>query len=567
MHFFNSFTALIKKPFIMKRILLISGLLLSSFFPANAQIFQEDFNNNATLAGWTLHNVDGKTPSTANPNYNAIFGTSAWKVVTWNSDPGNPIVSTTSWFTPAGQADRWLVTPQITLPILTAGNTIKLTFDAKSIETSVQYQDGYTVYLSTTGTAVADFTTTLLTVPAESNVWQPKTVDLTSYASASTTKNIYLAWRNNNNDKNILHIDNVKVAIPSSCVQPTALVSSAVTSTSATASWTAPATAPALGYDFYMNTTNVTPTAATAATGSVGAGVTSTPLTLTEGLSHYIWVRSKCSASSVSDWSAKLTIVAPLTPTNVPYSYGFETNEGWTLFNAGTGNNWAITTPTGVATDPILAAAEGASYASYSWHGTNAANAWLFSRKINLVAGTTYKVTFKYRVADNDDPINSYPEKLKVTIGNDNTVAAQTDELFNNNNILVQTWTAGEGFYTAPANGTYSIGFNCYSAADMYRLGVDDVMIVAVPLSVEEVSESSFSVYPNPASNLITLSNNINVLVNNVSVTDLNGRVVKNVKVDNLSVIDINVTDLSAGMYIMTISSDKGSVVKKIMKK
>jgi hypothetical protein len=56
---------------------------------------------------------------------------------------------------------------------------------------------------------------------------------------------------------------------------------------------------------------------------------------------------------------------------------------------------------------------------------------------------------------------------------------------------------------------------------------------------------------------ITSLSNNI--LVSGISITDLNGRLVKQKSYTNVS-------DLASGMYMINITSDKGSVTKKIFK-
>lgn len=188
----------------MKKTLLFAGLLLGTFFVGNAQtttIFEENFELNTALTGWTLRNLDGLTP---NGNYATVFGTNAWAVVTWNSEPGNKVASTTSWFNPAGTANRWLITPQITLP---ANSQIQVAFKAKSGDSDPAYQDGYSLLVSTTGTNAADFTNVIYNTASEANTWQNRSFSLAQFAG----QNIYIAWRNNNNDKNLLSIDNVAV--------------------------------------------------------------------------------------------------------------------------------------------------------------------------------------------------------------------------------------------------------------------------------------------------------------------------------------------------------------------
>ena len=103
--------------------------------------------------------------------------------------------------------------------------------------------------------------------------------------------------------------------------------------------------------------------------------------------------------------------------------------------------------------------------------------------------------------------------------------------------------------------------------ADHYMLMVDDFRILSSNLSANEAFSAKFSTYPNPANNVINLTNTESIRVNSVSITDLNGRVVKSVKfTDAPSDIQINVADLSSGMYMMNISSAEGTAVKKIVK-
>lgn len=99
---------------------------------------------------------------------------------------------------------------------------------------------------------------------------------------------------------------------------------------------------------------------------------------------------------------------------------------------------------------------------------------------------------------------------------------------------------------------------------------IDDVVARAqsdLNLSVKEnLVASQFSVYPNPANNVVNITNGENMMVNKVVVTDLNGRTVKNVSFDNVSNVQVNVSDLASGMYIMNITSDKGTATKKFVK-
>ena len=92
------------------------------------------------------------------------------------------------------------------------------------------------------------------------------------------------------------------------------------------------------------------------------------------------------------------------------------------------------------------------------------------------------------------------------------------------------------------------------------------VLVETAPLSNDEFLSNKFAVYPNPAKNVLNISNGESMVVKNVTVTDLNGRTVKNVSFDNVANIQVNVSDLASGLYLVNIASDKGIATKKFVK-
>lgn len=74
---------------------------------------------------------------------------------------------------------------------------------------------------------------------------------------------------------------------------------------------------------------------------------------------------------------------------------------------------------------------------------------------------------------------------------------------------------------------------------------------------------NSFSIYPNPTSSVLNISNPNNYEINNISVVDINGRVIKN-QLGTLT--QINVSDLNAGVYFVTIEAAEGKTTKKFIK-
>jgi thiol-disulfide isomerase/thioredoxin len=189
----------------MKKILLIAIVALLSFNNTEAQIFSEDFNAGIP-ATFTLTDVDGLTPNNTN------FTVGSFQ--SGNLTAEDCAVSV-SWFNPFGQADDWMVTPAITIPSSTS--LISLQFDALGYEAA--YSDGVEVYVSTTGSTPSDFTGIAIynstpttagpnPVGGENDVWTTRSVDLTSFVGQT----IYIAFRNNSNDMNMLGIDNVTVS-------------------------------------------------------------------------------------------------------------------------------------------------------------------------------------------------------------------------------------------------------------------------------------------------------------------------------------------------------------------
>ena len=77
---------------------------------------------------------------------------------------------------------------------------------------------------------------------------------------------------------------------------------------------------------------------------------------------------------------------------------------------------------------------------------------------------------------------------------------------------------------------------------------------------------NKFSMYPNPAIDLITISNDDNIIMNSISVSDINGRTVKQINVENVNSTQVNVSELSSGIYFMNIATDSGNAVKKFIK-
>jgi hypothetical protein len=75
---------------------------------------------------------------------------------------------------------------------------------------------------------------------------------------------------------------------------------------------------------------------------------------------------------------------------------------------------------------------------------------------------------------------------------------------------------------------------------------------------------TAFSMYPNPAQTMVTLSNN--EMMKQYSITDLNGRIVKAGGLNNVTEANVDVSELSSGIYLVNIIGEKGNITQKMMK-
>lgn len=180
----------------MKRILTLLFLSILALGSRAQVLFYQDFEG-GVLDPMFAVDVDGKT---VNPSVASVAGPT-FQVVQQTAT--NKCVVSTSWFSPVGQADDWLISAPITV---TDANTF-LVWRAYSPDAS--YRDGYQVRISTTDSAVASFTTLALNVAAELTTWTQRSVKLTNYVGQT----IYFAFRNNSTDKYLLFMDDIKVEV------------------------------------------------------------------------------------------------------------------------------------------------------------------------------------------------------------------------------------------------------------------------------------------------------------------------------------------------------------------
>lgn len=514
----------------MKKIL--STLLLSSSLMGFGQVFSSGFETNyGPITNWTLYNVDGLTPASQ-----VSFVNAAWIATT--EEYGNNVAMSTSYYSPSGTSNDWIVSPAITLP----AGTNTLYWHARSYDAT--YKESYKVYVSTTGNAVANFTTPILTVNGEDTTWQNKSVDLSAYSGQT----IYLAFQNFSTDKFLGAIDNVYV-VNGTAPQPGRLVTASnITKTSATFNWTA--ASGGTGYDYSWGAVGHVPSAMA----SVSGAATNTAIvsTLTPNTLYEYYLRSK-NGTTNGGWIGPYRLYTATELGAGSYAYGFDNtaagfyqNDGWTgawSTNAGAGNPQAGTQMV------------------FSNNSTAAAtNRWLFSKPFNLTAGATYTITYYLRNFGSTTTAQS----IKLTVGNAATTTAQTNTLWTSTTVANAAWTQYTVNFVPTASGTHYFAFNHFSPvqASSVSLGLDTFNINGV-LGVNDVEaeKEQLSLYPNPAKDFVTIKTGSKI--NKVEIFDIAGRKLP----ANLDGNKIDVRNLAPGNYIINVETHKGKVSEKLIKK
>lgn len=360
-------------------------------------------------------------------------------------------------------------------------------------------------------------------------------------------------------DSDLVKLDDVSVTSCPATIDELTL--EALTDTSYAVSWTSSA-----GVDVEYG-----PAGFVQGTGTMVTNTTSGLLEqseLTPGTGYSFYLRPNCGTSQGS-WEGPYTIYTTLSTNATPdYAFGFETGNlgagGWAAarVTANAGAIWGL-----LLGDDTDTAYDGTQFAAAGAFGS-VSNAYLFSRGLDLTAGTPYNFTYYQREMIGAG--NGGANMLAVKIGTAKTVAGMTTTLTPSAAVGEAVWTLKTASFTPTTSGVYYLGFQytCTAQAQAnFGWACIDGFVADNTLSVEDDLMAAFTVLPNPASDVISIMNSKNIPLKAVTVTDVNGRVVKRNQYSDVFSVDMNLTDLSAGMYIMNIETAQGAVTKKIVKK
>jgi PKD repeat protein len=189
-------------------------IFFSQKAPCIDTLIYENFQSQTIPSGWLNLDLDGLTDA------NGRVGNWYTSADLQTTTPGdtNFVATSSSWFTPAGTANNVLILSAIN----PCANTI-MKWSSAPYE-GPAFMDGYKVKVSTTGTNITDFTTTLFTAAESVNgsatpsagtvhtsyngtngVLQNWSINLGAYDNQT----IYIAFFHDSNDDNLIMLDNI----------------------------------------------------------------------------------------------------------------------------------------------------------------------------------------------------------------------------------------------------------------------------------------------------------------------------------------------------------------------
>ncbi len=533
----------------MKKILLFASFMAIPFL-GNAQIFQENFDGAGPgFSAWTLIDVDGLTHEATMADFDA----GAWI----RKDRGGPIPNyggpdndyaamSSSWYSPAGTSNDWLVSPQITLP---AANTY-LQWDAKAQD--ALYPDGYKVMLAPNGgNTVSDFTVELFSTSGENPAWITRTVNLATYSGTA----VRVAFVNNSTDKFVLLIDNISVNLAPTaapdCVTQVAPANAATGidyTAPVTLSWTAATTGAApSSYDVYLGTAPNPTTLLANVTGTSTAATGLAPST-----TYYWKVIAKNGAGDATGCTefSFTTMANPFAPYCGPINFTSDT-EPITLVNfAGIDNATSATlngTPDHENFTTIVGSVNQGSTHTITLKGNTAGNFtnrfvvfidWNQNGVLND-AGEVYQITQTIVNSTGTDGVQAVQ-----------SIVVPTDAVVGDTRMRVKK-IFGTTNYLDPCAGA-SFG------------QIEDYTLTVGALGVSDQAKNAVKVYPNPVVDVLNIESPDKV--KSITVFDATGRSVST-HVLNASKSQVNLSALASGIYVVNIVTDKGVQTVKMIKK
>ena len=376
------------------------------------------------------------------------------------------------------------------------------------------------------------------------------TVDFSGYTGSDT----YIAIRRlSTSTYTYVYLDDIKWEEIPTCLAPTTLTASNITTTSADLGWTENGTS--ANWDIEWGIDGFTPTGTPNVNDTADNPYELTGLTASTSYDFY--VRSDCGADDTSDtsvWVGPFSFNTSCEATNVPYVQDFNASTSipvcTTVTNEGAGAyQWQVVAVTDYGFTP--------NHLRIRWDGSNAANSWFFTQGLNLTGGVSYSVSYDYGGTG-----TTFPEKLRVAYGTSQASVAMVNPLADHPNVVNNGPINNSVDFTPATTGVYYIGFQAYSNANQFYLHLDNVSVDVTLSNPEMNNEDAFTYYPNPVKNTLHLTAQSNI--QSVSIFNMLGQEVMRTAPNNVN-STVDMSALQTGAYFVKVTiNDRTETIRVI---
>jgi uncharacterized protein YjdB len=116
------------------------------------------------------------------------------------------------------------------------------------------------------------------------------------------------------------------------------------------------------------------------------------------------------------------------------------------------------------------------------------------------------------------------------------------------------------GLVTAKSNGTIRVRATANDASGVY--GETTVIIDMKSVNISEEEQNRVTVYPNPASGIVTVNTQSNIVIDKLNIVGVDGRLVKSINA-NGTAVSFDVSELNRGIYIIRLVTTEGDIITK----
>ena len=412
--------------------------------------------------------------------------------------------------------------------------------------------DTYAVKISTTDQQMESFSDLVVIEAEQAYEFNSRTLDLSAYAG----QDIYIAFVNQTSGGYFLALDDVYISNSDNCYAPQAQTfTSSIDAASYIENPSANGISFTVGWEDMAEIANYDVGVTTFDIPVTSDGIQSSNFkTYTDmelGTRYQMFVKN---ADCGSGWMGPKSI---FTPTDLPYSHGFEpTAENYGEYDSDgwTSDTWLM----GVNSD---LASIGEGYMFSNTTTTTDTNKWLYSYP--FIIRETQSVKFTFAAAMATDAQESGVLKFGLTSSNHpNTIPEDFVEI----NVVPGEYQDVEYIINVnPGIHYFAFGNITPQASGSYALRIDSFNIEQGNLATSEVSETSdIAVYPNPVKDIIKDKAETNI--NTITLFDLNGKLLQSQGGINRPVTEINMNSFKSGLYFMQVETVEKTVIKKILK-